>query len=175
LANFTEEEQRHLWQLYRDYNKEALGTDPALSTDLLPKLKKGTEWPELNAEAIDFSRIGVPDFQGGFVETVLQGNLVDLLPSGASSSARPQTAASQEETKQEKTNFDVVIKSYPSESKVKLIKEVKNILGIGLKEAKEQVEGVSNEPLVVSKAAPKEKADELLKKLQEVGAEVELQ
>ncbi len=72
---------------------------------------------------------------------------------------------------EEKTEFTVVLKAVGSE-KIKVIKEVRAITGLGLKEAKEFVESA---PKPVKEAVPKEEAEEIKKKLEAVGAEVEIQ
>jgi large subunit ribosomal protein L7/L12 len=75
--------------------------------------------------------------------------------------------AAQEE---EKTEFDVVLKGHGS-NKIAVIKEVRAITGLGLKEAKELVEGA---PKPVKEATSKDDAEELKKKLEAAGAEVEI-
>jgi large subunit ribosomal protein L7/L12 len=71
---------------------------------------------------------------------------------------------------EEKTEFDVILKS-AGEKKINVIKEVRAITGLGLKEAKDLVEGA---PKPVKEGASKDEAEELKKKLEEAGAEVEL-
>ena len=71
---------------------------------------------------------------------------------------------------EEKTEFDVELTEVGAE-KVKVIKVVREITGLGLKEAKDVVEGA---PKVVKEAASKEEAEEIKKKLEEVGAKVTL-
>ena len=71
---------------------------------------------------------------------------------------------------EEKTEFDVELTEVGSE-KVKVIKVVREITGLGLKEAKEVVD---NAPKMLKEAAAKEEAEEIKKKLEEVGAKVEL-
>ena len=87
---------------------------------------------------------------------------------GASGGAAPAA----EEAKEEKTAFDVKLASFDAKSKIKVIKEVRAITGLGLKEAKELVEGA---PSTVKKGVKKEEADELVEKLKAVGAVVELE
>ena len=70
----------------------------------------------------------------------------------------------------EKTEFDVVLASF-GESKMNVIKAVKEITGLGLKEAKDLVEAA---PKAVKEAASKEDADAIKAKLEEAGATVEL-
>ena len=71
---------------------------------------------------------------------------------------------------EEQTEFDVILKS-AGEKKINVIKEVRAITGLGLKEAKDLVEGA---PKPVKEGASKDEAEELKKKLEEAGAEVEL-
>jgi large subunit ribosomal protein L7/L12 len=67
---------------------------------------------------------------------------------------------------EEKTEFDVVLDA-TGEKKINVIKEIRAITGLGLKEAKEFVESA---PKTVKEGCPKEEAEEIVKKLQEVGA-----
>ena len=71
---------------------------------------------------------------------------------------------------EEQTEFDVVMSSF-GENKVSVIKAVRGITGLGLKEAKEMVEGV---PSTIKEAAGKEEAEGIKKQLEEAGAKVEL-
>lgn len=71
---------------------------------------------------------------------------------------------------EEKTEFDVILAEVGGE-KLKVIKVVKDATGLGLKEAKEIVDSA---PKPIKEGAPKEEAEELKKKLEEVGAKVEL-
>ena len=70
----------------------------------------------------------------------------------------------------EKTEFDVVLASF-GDAKMAVIKAVKEVLGLGLKEAKEVVEGA---PKTLKEACPKAEAEELKAKLEEAGATIEL-
>jgi large subunit ribosomal protein L7/L12 len=71
---------------------------------------------------------------------------------------------------EEKTEFDVVLEETGGE-KIKVIKAVREITGLGLKEAKDLVEGA---PKPVKEGAAKEEAEEIKKKLEEAGAKVAL-
>ena len=71
---------------------------------------------------------------------------------------------------EEKTEFDVVLASF-GEKKINVIKEVRALTGLGLKEAKDLVESA---PKAIKEAVSKDEAEELKKKLEEVGATVEL-
>ena len=71
---------------------------------------------------------------------------------------------------EEKTEFDVILTSI-GEKKINVIKEVRAITGLGLKEAKEAVESA---PKAIKEGVPKEEAEEIKKKLDEAGASVEI-
>ena len=71
---------------------------------------------------------------------------------------------------EEKTEFDVVMSSFGS-NKVSVIKAVRAITALGLKEAKEMVEGA---PVTVKEGASKDEADDIKKQLEEAGASVEV-
>jgi len=78
--------------------------------------------------------------------------------------AAPEAAA------EEKTDFDVVLKVI-GDKKINVIKEVRAVTGLGLKEAKDLVESA---PKAVKEGVPKDEAEEIKKKLEEAGAQVEL-
>jgi len=71
---------------------------------------------------------------------------------------------------EEKTEFDVVLKSFGAK-KLDVIKAVREITGLGLKEAKEMVEGA---PKAVKEGVSKDEAESIKKSLEEAGAEVEV-
>ena len=77
----------------------------------------------------------------------------------------------EEEVVEEKTIFDLKLVGFDAKAKIKVIKEVRTIAGLGLKEAKDMVEGA---PKVIQKELKKEQAEELKAKLEAVGAQVEL-
>ncbi len=88
----------------------------------------------------------------------------------AAMGAMPTGAAPAEAQEEEKTEFDVVLTSFGSQ-KIQVIKVVRAITGLGLKEAKDLVEGA---PQPVKEAIPNEEAEDIKKQLEEVGAEVEI-
>ena len=83
---------------------------------------------------------------------------------GAAAAAAPAEAA------EEQTEFDVILKAAGAE-KIKVIKVVRALTGLGLKEAKDLVDGAPNP---VKQAVPKAEAEDVKKQLEEVGAEVEV-
>ena len=72
---------------------------------------------------------------------------------------------------EEKTDFDVVLTGFDAAQKIKVIKVVREITGLGLAEAKAAVEGT---PTTLKEALGKDEAEELKKKIEEVGGKVEL-
>ncbi len=72
---------------------------------------------------------------------------------------------------EEKTEFDVILKS-GGDKKINVIKEIRTITGLGLKEAKDLVEGA---PKTVKEGATKDEAEKIKKVLEEQGASVEIQ
>jgi large subunit ribosomal protein L7/L12 len=84
--------------------------------------------------------------------------------------AAPAAGAGGGEAAAEKDEFDVILTS-AGDKKINVIKEVRGITGLGLKEAKDLVEGA---PKAVKEAAAKDEAEEIKKKLEAAGASVEL-
>ena len=89
----------------------------------------------------------------------------------AAAFAAPAAAGAAAGAAEEKSNFDVVLKDCGS-NKIAVIKVVRDATGLGLKEAKDLVEGA---PKTVKEGASKEEAEEMKAKFEEAGATVELQ
>lgn len=86
----------------------------------------------------------------------------------AAGSAAPAAAAAQAE---EKTQFDVILASFPADKKINIIKVVREVTSLGLKEAKDLVEGA---PKPLKEGVSKEEADSIKKKFADAGATVEV-
>lgn len=84
--------------------------------------------------------------------------------------AAAPAAGGGEAAEEEQTEFDVVLKD-PGSSKIKVIKAVREITGLGLKDAKALVDGAPN---AVKEAVEKDDAEEMKSKLEDVGATIEL-
>jgi len=93
---------------------------------------------------------------------------VAAAPAAAGAPAAAPAPAAEEE---EKTEFTVVLKDFGA-NKINVIKAVREVTTLGLKEAKDLVEGV---PANVKEGIPKSEAENIVKKLQEAGATVEMQ
>ena len=89
---------------------------------------------------------------------------------GAVMMAGPATGGEASESSEEKSEFDVILKSF-GDKKINVIKEVRGITGLGLKEAKDLVEAGGK---AVKEGVSKEEAEALKKQLEEAGAEVEV-
>ncbi len=88
---------------------------------------------------------------------------VAAAPAGGAGAAAPAA--------EEKTAFTVVLESVPADKKIAIIKEVRAITGLGLKEAKDLVDGA---PKPVKEGVTKEEADKMKKQLEDAGAKVKL-
>ena len=89
----------------------------------------------------------------------------------AAAMAAPAAAGAAAPAAEEKTEFDVILASFDAAAKIKVIKVVREITGLGLAEAKAAVEGT---PKTLKEAVSKDEAEELKKKLEEAGAKVEI-
>ena len=90
--------------------------------------------------------------------------------SAAVAVAAPTAASGEEAASEEQTEFDVMLASF-GEKKVGVIKAVRALTGLGLKDAKDLVEAV---PSVVKEGVNKEESEEIKKQLEEIGATVEI-
>ena len=89
----------------------------------------------------------------------------------AAAMAAPAAGGAAAPAAEEKTEFDVVLASFDAAAKIKVIKAVREITGLGLAEAKALVESA---PKAIKEGISKDDAEELKKKLEDVGAKVEL-
>ena len=89
----------------------------------------------------------------------------------AAAMAAPAAGGAAAEAVEEKTEFDVVLAGFDAAAKIKVIKAVREITGLGLAEAKGVVEGA---PKTLKEAVSKDEAEEMKKKLEEAGGKVEL-
>ena len=89
----------------------------------------------------------------------------------AAAMAAPAAGGAAAPAAEEKTSFDVVLTGFDAAAKIKVIKAVREITGLGLAEAKGVVEGA---PKTLKEAVSKDEAEEMKKKLEEAGAKVEL-
>lgn len=90
-------------------------------------------------------------------------------PAGGMMMMAPGAAGAAAEPEEEKTEFDVVLEEVPADKKIAVLKVVRTLTGLGLKEAKEMVESA---PKAIKEAVAKEAAEEAKKQLEDAGAKV---
>jgi large subunit ribosomal protein L7/L12 len=93
------------------------------------------------------------------------------MPAFGPAPSEPQVAEKKEEV-EEKTEFNVILTGYEAEKKIQVIKVVRAITNLGLKEAKDLVEGV---PKPVKEGVSKEEAEKIKKQLEEVSGKVKIE
>ena len=108
----------------------------------------------------------------GLAAMPMMGMPMGGVPMGGAPAAGGAAAAAPEEAAAEKTEFDVKLASFDAASKIKVIKEVRAITELGLKEAKDLVEGA---PAVLKKGIKKEEAEAIKEKLAKVGGVVAIE
>ena len=106
----------------------------------------------------------ISDMEKKFGVTAAAPVAVAAAPGAAAAGAAAPAA-------EEKTEFTVTLKEYPADKKVSVIKVIREITGLGLKEAKDLVEGV---PSTVKEAISKADSEAIKKKLEDSGAKVEV-
>lgn len=94
----------------------------------------------------------------------------NIKPAAAAVAVAGPAAGADAGAAEEKTEFDIILKA-AGDKKIGVIKEIRAITGLGLKEAKDMVDGA---PSTVKEAASKDEAEQIKAKLEEAGAEVEL-
>jgi len=94
------------------------------------------------------------------------GGMMMAMPAAGAAGGEAGAAAAEE-----KTEFDLVLDSFPADKKIAVLKVVRELTGLGLKEAKEKVESA---PCPIKEGAPKAECEEAVKKLEELGAKAVL-
>lgn len=83
--------------------------------------------------------------------------------------AMPGAPAAAAEPEEEQTEFDVILEEFPADKKIAILKVVRSLTGLGLKEAKELVESA---PKALKEGVSKEDAEDVKKQLEEAGAKI---
>ncbi len=94
------------------------------------------------------------------------------VPMMAAAAGGPAPAAAAKEEVEEQTEFNVILTGYEADKKIQVIKVVRAITSLGLKEAKDLVEGV---PKPVKEAVSKQEAESIKKQLEEVSAQIKIE
>ncbi len=88
---------------------------------------------------------------------------------GSVGMAMPQAAAAPAEAAEEKTSFDLILENVPADKKIAVLKIVRNVTGLGLKESKDIVDNV---PKLLKEGASKEESESIKKELEAAGGKV---
>ena len=114
-------------------------------------------------------KLGLPDEPAGFPMGMVPGMMAapGAAPAGASGGG--------EAAPEEKTAFDVKLVGFEASGKLKVIKEIRALMELGLKESKEMVEGSAKEAAVLKSGLSKEEAEAIKEKLAAVGAKIEIE
>mgnify|MGYP000055953205 CR=1 FL=1 len=150
-----------------------------LKTSGINPLKMNMDWPSVK---MDSAGTWPPANPNWFKQQDLMSSLGPFMGQmgmgmgGGGGGGQQQAAAAEEtpaaaEPEVEKTHFDVELTKFDAATKIKVIKEIRGLLGLGLKEAKELVEGA---PQWIGKEIKKEEAEAMVEKLKAVGAECKL-
>lgn len=131
--------------------------------------REGRLKTQIEAEKGPFEDLGIGGYPAEFLHKLLSGELFEGI------TPLETSAPEEQEQKPQKTAFDLVLKGYAQDQKVKVIKAVKDAMNLGLKEAKERVESIAKEPLVLFKNVSKDSHQELADKLTAAGAQVEFE
>lgn len=142
------------------------------------QLRSQKFWPpnhpvnvELQEESGQRGVLGLHGYPKAFMDKFLSGELFSVTqveaPVEVIEEKKPEVV--------EKTSFNLVLKGFSPEGKVKLIKELKDLLKLGLKEAKDQLESTSKEPLIIAKAISKDTHQAVYDKIKELGGDIEFQ
>jgi large subunit ribosomal protein L7/L12 len=141
-------------------------------------LKMNLDWPSVKRDDTGSWPPANPNWFKQQEMMAQLGPMMGMMGGGggapAAQAAPAETKAAEkpkEEEKKEKSHYDIELSKFDAAKKIALIKEVRGILGLGLKEAKEMVEGA---PVWLKKEVAKEDAEKLVEKLKEFGAECRL-
>jgi large subunit ribosomal protein L7/L12 len=119
--------------------------------------------------------IGINGFPTEFLEKLKSGEMFNPIDLASSMVASSDAGSVVEDDGPKEEIFDVVLRGFKAEGKLKIIKELKSLLDLGLKEAKEIVEGTAKQPFIIYKRIDKADKLEIVDKLKELGAEVEFE
>ncbi|PYD07230.1 50S ribosomal protein L7/L12 [Pseudomonas syringae pv. pisi] len=101
--------------------------------------------------------------------SMMAAPVMSMQPSAPGAASEPKEEAPK---KEEKTEFALKLEAFEAAKKIQIIKEVRALAGLGLKEAKEMVEGV---PKIIKTGVSKEEGEKMRDKLKELGATVVLE
>lgn len=176
LLEMDKEEVKYFTTLVRDRIFKSSGINPLkLNVDwpTLKQLDVGS-WPPANSEALLQSETMAklwPAGKEGFSQLFGGAGMGGAPQAQSQAAAAPKVEEKVEEKPQEKSKFDIELSGIDATKKIAIIKEVRELLKLGLKEAKEMVEKA---PVVLKRDVKKEEAEQLKEKLGALGCSVNL-
>lgn len=168
MASLTTAERIVFAEELRKAQLQKLGVKDELVYRWSPLVRKGAE---RKTEGQGLERFGLRGFPAETVAKLLKGEFAAKLV------AKPQEEKPKEVVKpqeEEKAALDIYLVGFKAETKVPLIKLVKDLLKLGLKESKDKVEEALKGPALLFKTLPKDKVKEVQKKLEDAGAKLEV-
>jgi large subunit ribosomal protein L7/L12 len=163
-------EMRYMAMNMQDRVQKISGLSPMKLNMDWPSVKRDVDgtWPPLNPNWFKQQELAAQlgPFMGGF-----SGQGGSGAQGGGSQGGAGQAAEEEKEVKVEKTSFDVELTSFDAKGKIKLIKEIRGLLNLGLKEAKELVESA---PVWIKKDMKKEDAETLMATIEALGAQLKI-
>ena len=110
----------------------------------------------------------------GYPKQIITDAITGKLFEGMELAQADTSTEAEEPVEAEQEAFDIVLLGFEAKGKLKVIKEIKGLLGLGLAESKDMVEGTTKEPVVIFKKVGKDHEADKIAKLIEVGAQIEI-
>lgn len=181
LTQLNPFEVRALFAVLEEQRRKGFWTVNGKLTHMDDPMKTGDEWPfnhprnlEFQAEAGLNGQLGLHGLPKAFVEKIESGQAFQSLDQVEVAVSAPAAEEKKPaEVKEEKTSFNLMLKGFAADGKLKVIKEVKTVLNLGLKEAKDKVESTAKEPVLLFKNVSKEAVKAAYEKLVAAGATLE--
>ena len=182
LTQLSTVEKRAFFAVFTEARKQkfmGVRGEAKVATD---PLETGEHWPFTHPRNIQFQQetqqsgqLGLHGLPAAFLKKLESGEAFQSLESVEVSAPAAETKQEKkvEEVKEEKTSFNLVLKGFAPDAKLKVIKEVKTVLNLGLKEAKDKVEGAAKEPCLLYKNVSKDSVKAAFDKLTAAGAVME--
>ena len=183
LTQLNSFEQRAFFSVLEEQKRKGFMTINGEAQVVANPLQTGALWPfnhpsnlEFQAEAGFAGQVGLHGLPKAFLAKLESGEAFQSLDQMEVTAAPAKVEEKKvEEVKEEKTSFDLVLKGFAADAKLKVIKEVKTVLNLGLKESKEKVESSAKEPALLFKNVSKEAVKAAYEKLTAAGAILEWQ
>mmetsp|Transcript_23677 Transcript_23677/g.41942 ORF Transcript_23677/g.41942 Transcript_23677/m.41942 type:complete len:258 (+) Transcript_23677:769-1542(+) len=181
MLGFSRLEIRAFFHVLNYKEQKAADIIPSAPISSAPNYEKTTQnyWAPIHPQNLAFQDeiglkglVGLHGFPKEFMDKLLSGsmfNSIDLTRAGGSEPAQ----APKEPEKPKEEIFDLFIKGFSADGKVKLIKELKDMLSLGLKEAKDKLEASATTPILLAKRVKQETQTDLVEKLKGFGAVLE--